>query len=190
MKRLLYVLAISLVVFSCNKPVTTTSVIQPVEYTLNEAFDSMNLSIDTLYHLVFNRQNVLDSHYCMRFLSPTSFIEYHTFTDTNGILYLLDSLAYGDSMTYSQYQQPDPANYVSTIGYVYTNYFPSKDTIAEDSIGHNPVYFPAFPFHNYLTKDTLQLYIGTLVKFYAATGTFKHVAADSPNVTVTFYKQY
>ena len=188
MKRLLYALAISLVAVSCTK--SSPNVIQPVSYSINEAFDSMRLSVDTLYHMVFNRQNVLDSNYCIRFLSATSFIEYHTHTDTNHVLHLLDSLSYTDNKTASVYQQADPSNYVSTIGYVYTNYFPITDTIAKDTIGHNPFFVPAFPFHNYLLADTLHLYMGTMTQFYSPVGTFKSASADSPQVTVTFFQQY
>ncbi len=186
MKQLLYTLAISLVVISCSK--SAPSAIDPVSISGTAAFDSMSLSPNTVYHMVFNRNNMLDSNYCIRFNSATSFTEYHSSTDTNGVLHLLDSLTYADTKSNSIYQQADPLVYVSTIGYVYTNYYPINDTIAEDSIGHNPNYVPAFPFHNYLNKDTLHLYMGTALRYYTPVGTFKHAVTDSPDVVVTFYR--
>ncbi len=176
MKQLLYIAAICLILASCDKKAPAPILALPT--TIAAAFDSMNISTDTFYHVVMKRNNVSDSSAVIRFLSSSKFTEYFTTTDTNGIHYW-DSLTYVAGSTYSEYQAPDPANYAHTIGYIFTDYYP---------IGGSSAKQDTFNFHNYLVHDTLHLSIGIPPTYYLPTGAFKGPQPDSPKVIVTFYK--
>ncbi|MBC7555090.1 MAG: hypothetical protein H7257_14070, partial [Taibaiella sp.] len=78
--------------------------------------------------------------------------------------------------SYSEYQNPNPTDYKTTVGYLFTKYYPTGN-------GLN-----TFPFHNYFAADTFILRIGAPTRFYSPTGAFRSARADSPKISVAIYQ--
>ncbi len=176
MKPLLYLLAICLILVSCEKKAASPKV--PLAISLEAAYDSMRLSPDTLYHLAIDSAGYIDSSVCMRFHSSKHFTEYLTYTDTLG-LHFLDSITFDADNTYAEYNEPDPSFYKTTVGYVYINYY----AIGGSAPGN-------FLFRTRFATDTFQLRVGTPTRYYQAKGALKGPGPFNSyeNLAVTIYR--
>lgn len=174
MKQLLSVLALAMVLVSCEKKMPEVVAVES-NIALSRAYDSLHLVPNGFYHVAINRRGVIDSSICIRFVNKTSFTEYKTYTDTNG-LHLLDSAAITAGSSYSEYQFPNPSDYNTAVGYVKTKYFPIGGTLT------------GFSFHDYFVADTLVLAIGAPTKYNKPYALFLGVAADSPDIKVAIYQ--
>ncbi|MBC7555320.1 MAG: hypothetical protein H7257_15220, partial [Taibaiella sp.] len=143
MKKILSVIAMSLALYSCEKK--SPEVILPeTGIGAQRVFDSTRLVKNGFYHVAVTRQGITDSTICIRFVDATHFTEYKTFADSNGLV-LLDSVSFAAANSYSEYQNPNPTDYKTTVGYLFTKYYPTGN-------GLN-----TFPFHNYFAADTFIL---------------------------------
>lgn len=174
MKQLLSVLALALVLVSCEKKMPDVVALES-NIALSRAYDSLHLVPNGFYHVAINRRGVIDSTVCIRFFNRTSFREYKTLVDTNG-LHLIDSFDITAGSTYSEYQVPNPTDYNTTVGYVKTKYYPIGGSLS------------GFSFHDYFVSDTLVLAIGAPTKYNKPYALFLGVSADSPAIKVAIYQ--
>jgi hypothetical protein len=173
MKQILSILAISLVMYSCQtkRPDIT---LPETSISAGRAWDSLKLSYNTFYRLVLNRAGTIDSSAAVVFFSNGQLTEYKVSTDTNG-LHLNDSSTYASGTTYSEYQQADPNYYASSVGYIFTMHNPIGGTTN------------SFPLHDCMVTDTFTLRIGTPIKYYSATGKLRRPTTDT-TISVTLYR--
>lgn len=173
MKQLLSVLGLAMVLVSCEKKMPTVEPASSV--SLDNAYNNMRLTTNGFYHLSINRQGIMDSSVCIRFVNSKSFTEYKTYTDTNG-LHLLDSTPVTAVNYYAEYLAAQPSDYNTTVGYYKIKYFPVGGTVS------------GFAIHDYLVADTMLLGIGVPTANSQAYINFLGARADSPKVRITIYQ--
>ena len=171
MKRILFILAATLALYSCA---TKRPEITPLETGISagRAWDSFNLQLNTFYRVVLTRGFNIDSSIGIRFTANNSLTEYKVKRDTFG-LHLEDSTAYSLGTSYSEYQFADPNYYASSVGYVLTRFNPTAGT------GNT------FPLHDLMIFDTFFLRIGTPISIHKVGGTLKGIDSTIP---VTIYR--
>jgi hypothetical protein len=173
MKQILCVLAISLVIFSCQKAAPTLT-LPDSTISYSTAWDSFQLQYGTFYHLVIKRGWSVDSSVCIRFKVNDTFMEYKTNTDTNG-LHLSDSVAYVRHASYNEVQKPDQNYYVSSVGYVLSKFYPLGGSTN------------TFHFHDLFVTDTFIFRIGLPIQYNVTGGSFRRANTDTATY-VTIYK--
>jgi hypothetical protein len=175
MKYILSILVVSAVLFSCKKESEPSRKL-PVELSKSSAFDSMNLSYNTFYRMAISvNRDTPDSNTAVKFFANDSIYEYKTTYDTLG-LHLTDSVRYVANRHYSSYQEPDPAFYQSTVGYVKIMYFP---------LGGSEVFFR---LRDLMAKDTFNLTVGVGSPNYVGVGSFNGRVSGGEQVTINFFR--
>ena len=159
----------AVIMYSCSKRETPSY--PPVSLSVSNALDSMHIQYGVRYHVILERLYQLDSSRTLRFNIDNSVTEYHQYTDVFGDH--VDSVDYGLDKYHSEYHQPNPSDYATTIGYVFLNYHPVAFTIN------------GFPIHDLIAADSMIFRIGANTRYYAPRATFHGPRLDSPQVHMT-----